>query len=113
MINRWIKASRNTADGIKVLLDERAFREELFFGVIGLALIYFLPLASLLKLILVLLLMLLLVVEAINSAIEAVVDRISKDIHPLSKAAKDIGSATVALVIIMNIIAWVFALFSM
>lgn len=111
MINRWLKASRNTADGIKVLLHERAFREELFFGAIGLVLIYFLPFAALMKLLLVLLIMLLLVVEALNSAIEAVVDRISADIHPLSKAAKDIGSATVAMVIVMNIVAWGFALY--
>lgn len=34
-----------------------------------------------------------LVIELVNSAIEAVVDRISLDIHPLSKRAKDLGSA--------------------
>lgn len=111
MINRWIKASRNTADGIKALWQERAFREELIASCIGLIALYFMPFASLLKLILVLLLMLLLVVEAINSAVEAVVDRISKEIHPLSKIAKDIGSAAIAIVIVMNLIAWGFAIF--
>lgn len=110
MIKRWIKASRNTADGINVLLRERAFREELIFGAIGLVLLCFMPFTSLMKLLLVLLLILLLIVEAINSAIEAVVDRISLDRHPLSKAAKDIGSATVAMAIVMNIIAWLFCL---
>ncbi|KAG1435486.1 hypothetical protein G6F55_014325 [Rhizopus delemar] len=34
-----------------------------------------------------------LLVELLNSAIEAVVDRISLDHHPLSKNAKDMGSA--------------------
>lgn len=34
-----------------------------------------------------------LAIELVNSAIEAVVDRISLDIHPLSKRAKDLGSA--------------------
>jgi len=38
-----------------------------------------------------------LVVELLNSAIEAVVDRVSVDLHPLSKRAKDIGSAAVML----------------
>lgn len=40
---------------------------------------------------------LLLVVELINSAIEAAVDYISTDRHPLAKAAKDAGSAAVAV----------------
>ena len=34
-----------------------------------------------------------LALELVNSAIEAVVDRVSLDIHPLSKRAKDMGSA--------------------
>ena len=38
-----------------------------------------------------------LIVELLNSAIEAVVDRVSVDLHPLSKRAKDIGSAAVML----------------
>ena len=33
------------------------------------------------------------IVELFNSAIEAVVDRVSLDKHPLSKNAKDMGSA--------------------
>jgi Diacylglycerol kinase len=43
-----------------------------------------------------------LIVELFNSAIEAVVDRVSLDKHPLSKIAKDMGSAAqfVALAII-------------
>lgn len=43
-----------------------------------------------------------LLVELLNSAIEAVVDRISLDRHPLSKNAKDMGSAaqTVALLMV-------------
>ena len=112
MIKRWLKATRNTADGMKALWKERAFREEIYFATIGLIVIFFAPFSSLLKLILILLLMLLLIVEGINSAIEAIVDRISKDIHPLSKIAKDIGSATVAMAIVMNIIAWCFAIYS-
>ena len=42
------------------------------------------------------------IVELINSAIEAVVDRVSMEQHPLSKNAKDMGSAAqfVALAII-------------
>jgi len=41
-----------------------------------------------------------LIVELLNSAIEAVVDRVSAELHPLSKRAKDIGSAAVMLSLI-------------
>lgn len=40
------------------------------------------------------------VVELLNSAIETVVDRISGELHPLSKRAKDIGSAAVMLALL-------------
>ena len=41
-----------------------------------------------------------LIVELLNSAIEAAVDRVSSELHPLSKRAKDIGSAAVMLSLI-------------
>ena len=34
-----------------------------------------------------------LIVELLNSAVEAAIDRISLELHPLSKNAKDMGSA--------------------
>ena len=39
--------------------------------------------------------LLVLIVELLNSAIEAVVDRVSFDLHELSRRAKDYGSAAV------------------
>ncbi|HBM84685.1 MAG TPA: diacylglycerol kinase, partial [Halieaceae bacterium] len=42
-------------------------------------------------------LLFLLVVELLNSAVEAVVDRVGLEYHPLSGAAKDMGSAAVLL----------------
>lgn len=50
--------------------------------------------------------MLVLIVELINSAIEAVVDRISLDRHPLSKNAKDFGSAAVMLALLLAAATW-------
>ena len=41
--------------------------------------------------------LLVLIVELLNSAIEAVVDRVSFELHDLSKRAKDYGSAAVLL----------------
>jgi len=51
-----------------------------------------------------------LIVELLNSAIEAVVDRVSPDLHPLSKRAKDIGSAAVMLSLITCAALWCAAL---
>jgi diacylglycerol kinase (ATP) len=61
---------------------------------------------------LVLVLVFVLIVELINSAIEATVDRISLEPHPLSKRAKDIGSAAVALSIGIAMVAWGVVLFN-
>ena len=48
-----------------------------------------------------------LIVELVNSAIEAVVDRIGTQINPLSKRAKDMGSAAVLLSLVTAAIIWV------
>lgn len=50
--------------------------------------------------------LLVMIVEIINSAIEAVVDRIGPEHHELSGRAKDMGSAAVLLAIIIALIAW-------
>ncbi|MBL8491581.1 MAG: diacylglycerol kinase, partial [Rhodocyclaceae bacterium] len=52
-----------------------------------------------------------LVVELLNSAVEAVVDRISLEDHRLSKRAKDIGSAAVLLSLANVIVVWSLVLF--
>jgi diacylglycerol kinase (ATP) len=53
---------------------------------------------------------LVLIVELLNSAIEAVVDRISFDLHDLSKRAKDIASAAVFLSLLLCGSIWIGAL---
>jgi diacylglycerol kinase (ATP) len=47
-----------------------------------------------------------LMAELINSAIEAVVDRVSLEVHPLAKRAKDIGSALVLMALINAALVW-------
>jgi diacylglycerol kinase (ATP) len=56
--------------------------------------------------------LLVLIVELINSAIEAVVDRISLEHHPLAKRAKDYGSAAVFLSLINVALVWTLVLFT-
>lgn len=49
---------------------------------------------------------LILAAELMNSAIERAIDYISADIHPLAKAAKDAGSAAVAVTAVAGGVAW-------
>jgi diacylglycerol kinase (ATP) len=85
---------------------EHAFRQELLLAVPGSLLALWLPLPSLHKLALIAVLMLVLIIELINSAIEAVVDRVSLERHPLSKNAKDFGSAAVFLAFLLAAATW-------
>jgi diacylglycerol kinase (ATP) len=55
--------------------------------------------------------LLVLAVELLNSAIEAVVDRVSTELHPLAKRAKDIGSAAVLLALVNVVATWGLVLF--
>jgi len=55
---------------------------------------------------------LVLVTELLNTGIEAAIDRISLDHHPLSKRAKDVGSAAVMLALLLCGGIWAAALFN-
>ncbi len=55
--------------------------------------------------------LMILVAELANTAIETTIDRFSTEHHPLSKKAKDIGSAVVALSAINALIVWLLVVF--
>lgn len=100
--------------GIKsVWMTEQSFRLEIYVCLVVMPIALILPFDNLMKLILILLLLLLLTVELINTAIEAVVDRVSLDIHPQSRLAKDAGCAAVGVVILINLVAWAYALLAL
>ncbi len=65
-----------------------------------------LPVTDVEHLILVLSMMLVILVEFINSAIEATVDRISAERHPLAGQAKDKASTAVAIAVLMFGLSW-------
>jgi len=67
---------------------------------------FLLPVAAWERLLLIGVFVLVLVVELINSAIEAVVDRVSLERNPLSKNAKDFGSAAVLLMLLLAAATW-------
>ncbi|MFC7298838.1 diacylglycerol kinase [Herminiimonas aquatilis] len=85
---------------------EHAFRQELFVVVIATIAALLLPVPAWQKLLLIAVFVLVLIVELINSAIEAVVDRVSLERNPLSKNAKDFGSAAVLLTLMLAAATW-------
>lgn len=90
---------------------EHAFRQELVLVALGVVAALALPVSAFEKLAMIVTLLLVLVVELINSAIEAVVDRISLERHALSKNAKDFGSAAVLLTLVIALATWGVILF--
>jgi len=106
-LGRLIRAGKSSLAGFKAAFKhEQAFRQELLFVVV------FFPVALLLgesgveKALLAGSLLLVLIVELLNSAVEAVVDRVGLDYHTLSGRAKDMGSAAVFLVIAHALMVW-------
>jgi diacylglycerol kinase (ATP) len=112
-LRRILAAFGYSIDGFKAAWhNEYAFRQELLVVTIGTAVALGLPVSAFEKLVLVAVLVLVLIVELVNSALEAVVDRISLEPHPLSKNAKDLGSAAVALAIGIAGVSWGVVLFN-
>jgi diacylglycerol kinase (ATP) len=106
-LKRILNAMRYSLAGLKTAWkSEHAFRQELMLAIPACVVALVVPVSLLQKLALIAVLFLLLIVELINSAIEAVVDRVSFERHPLSKNAKDFGSAAVMLALTLATITW-------
>jgi diacylglycerol kinase (ATP) len=85
---------------------EHAFRQEVFVFIIATLAAFLLPVMPLERLLMIGVFVLVLIVELINSAIEAVVDRVSLERNSLSKNAKDFGSAAVLLTLMLAGTTW-------
>ncbi len=112
-LTRLINACYFSAAGFKAAWQhEEAFRQEVILMLVTTPLAIWLGQSLLEQLFLIGSIILILLVELLNSAIEAIVDRISLERHDLSKRAKDIGSAAVALSVVWAIIVWTVLLFT-
>ena len=89
---------------------EEAFRQEVIILVVILPIVYMLDHSVVEKILLIGSVVLILIVELINSAIEAIVDRVGTEHHVLSGRAKDIGSAAVMVSILLSIAIWLIIL---
>ena len=89
---------------------EDAFRQEVLLALVLVPLALYAPAAGPGKALMIASVLLVLVVELLNSAIEAVTDRVSIEDHVLAKRAKDMGSAAVMLSLINVPAVWLLVL---
>jgi diacylglycerol kinase (ATP) len=111
-LKRIILAIGFSLQGLKsAFTHEAAFRQELLLAAIFMPLAFYLHVSQLERIILIFPIFLVIIIEIINSAIEAVVDRISTEQHELAGRAKDLGSAAVLIALLLTAYIWIEILF--
>lgn len=110
-LNRVLHAAGYSADGLTAAWrHEAAFRQELVAAVVLAPAAWWLGGTWVERALLLCSLAMVLITELLNSAVEAVVDRVGFELHDLSKRAKDYGSAAVLLALVACGGVWVAAL---
>jgi len=111
-VRRILNAFAYSLEGLAAAYrHEDAFRQEVLLAAILMPTAFFMPVSGTDKAIMVGSVLLVLIVELLNSAVEAVVDRVSPGDHPLAKRAKDIGSAAVLLSLLNVPAVWLLVFF--
>ena len=106
-ITRIIKAFGFSMKGLRAAWKhESAFRQEAMLAVILVPLAFWLARTPVELMILLITLFIVVITEILNSAVEAVVDRVSDEHHKLAGRAKDMGSAAVFLSLVMTFVVW-------
>ena len=111
-IRRLINAFYYSLSGFKAAWkNEEAFRQEIILSVFVIPAAIWLGTSARDRALLIAVYLIIPLVELLNSAIEAIVDRMGSERHVLSGRAKDLGSAAVLLSICIAIIVWCFIAF--
>lgn len=106
-LGRIIRATFYSIQGLRsAWRHEAAFRQELILMLVLTPLAFVVGQGLTQQLLLIMVGWLVVIVEVLNSAIEAVVDRIGAEQHELSGRAKDLGSAAVFLALALNLVLW-------
>lgn len=101
-VRRIIAATRYSMQGLLRLWKEEAFRHEIYAFAAGLVLFAIVGAAAMDYFIFLILMLILFSVEALNTAIEELVDRISPEISTVGRHAKDLGSFAVFCLLTAN-----------
>lgn len=106
-LKRVFNAAGYSFDGLRAAFSgEAAFRQLVLLNALLIPVAFLLNVSRVERAILIAVCLLSLIVELLNSAIEAAIDRISLDRHPLSKNAKDMGSAAQLVALSMIGLTW-------
>ncbi|HHX8273313.1 TPA: diacylglycerol kinase [Vibrio diabolicus] len=112
-LKRIVKATGYSIQGLKeAFKHEAAIRQELALLSIAVILAWLVDVGMVERILMIGVVVLVLIVELVNSAIEAVVDRIGIEQHELSGRAKDIGSAAVMVALAFAGFTWLYILAS-
>jgi diacylglycerol kinase (ATP) len=105
--SRILDAYKYSLKGLRAAWEcEEAFRQESMLAMVMLPLAFWLGTNATERMLLIITVMIVIITELINSALEAVVDRIGTEHHKLSGQAKDIGSAAVMLSLLLCFLCW-------
>jgi len=106
-ISRLIRAFWYSIDGLKAAWkNEEAFRLEIIAALLVIPAGLWLGTTATQRALLIGIYLIILITELINSAIEAIVDRMGPERHVLSGRAKDLGSAAVFVSIFAGVVVW-------
>jgi len=112
-LKRIVNATVYSVRGLRAAWEhESAFRQEVVLSVFMLPAALWLGTTWLELAFLIATVVLVLAAELLNSAVEAAVDRVSMDMHPLAGRAKDMGSAAVFFTLLLCGGTWAAALWA-
>ena len=104
---RLISRIMLTLEGIRITwLEEASFPQWVVANIISASLTFAFDMTSVERAMIIGFGMMVLVVELLNTAVEAAIDRISPEIHPLSKKAKDVACAAVGMMAVTTLVVW-------
>lgn len=105
-LHRLWHATGYSLAGLRAAWHEKAFRQEAIAAVVLIPLAFWLARSWIEAALLAGSVLLVMIVELLNTGIETAIDRISPEWHPLSKRAKDMGSAAVFLSLLLAAGIW-------
>jgi diacylglycerol kinase (ATP) len=110
-LKRLCLATINSWNGLKFAIrSEQAVREELVALLLAIPLAFIVGTTAVRRLELIVVVLLLIAVELLNTAIEKLSDRLTREIDPQIRDVKDMGSAAVLAALVIAGATWLFAL---
>ena len=110
-MKRIVRATINSWRGLRfALASEAAFRQEVLALAVSIPLAFMIAADSFTRVVLVAVVLLVMLTELVNTAIEKLADRVTLDRDSQIGRVKDLGSAAVALSIVIAVLFWGHAL---